>query len=178
MAVVTHIKTDPVGIDIKIQNLQERFEKVTTPLWSLTDADFFGRVYLDEDENFIVPSGFKSGREYRDVLFNDTKQVTSFFYVKDEEPIGVNLYKATIGHIWQFKPDKLKSSVTHVADEEVLQDILNVYKDEPFSFAVQNIFRTASEVYADFNLKTRFINKRDRSSLRIDSEVIYKYSNC
>ena len=119
MAVSIQTKTDPVGIDIKIQNLQNRFAKVMISKWSLTNGSFFGRVYLDDSDEFVVPSNYKSTREYRQTLFNDKIPVSSFFYVKNETQIGVNFYSATVSHIWQFKADELKPSILHMADEEL-----------------------------------------------------------
>ena len=178
MAVITHIKTSPVGVDTKIQPLQKRMAKVMTSNWSLTDADFFGRVYLDERENQSSWKRFINGIDYGDILYNDKIQCNSFFYVKDERVNEEGKYSATIVNIWQMKTTSLKPLITHRADEEIIQDILNVYDKMPFGFSRATVTRNTSEIYSDFKLRNLPNDLQPILLLRFDSEVFYTYSNC
>jgi len=178
MAVNTHIKISPVGIDLKIQSLQQNLSSVLTTRWTLTDADFYGRVYINKRSDNEGIEAFNSRNEYISVLYNDKIQCNSFFYVNSQTPNEDGIMVADVVNIWQFKTTALKPLIAHRADEEILRDIIKVYEDDYNGFEITDILKDIDDIYSDVDLIETPIYLQPACALRIDSTIFYTDSPC
>lgn len=114
-------KTNPVGIDKMIDRIQERLYNRLG--WS--NYESYHRVYVNETENGLVPEKFESGKDYKEVFFDDKYDATSYFVVTS--PVSIDEKAAyPVSIYFQCKLDALYPTVTHRADEEAHYDVLRV----------------------------------------------------
>ena len=141
--------TNPIGIDKPIQGLQKY---LTANLSWLTDS--FGRAYknIDRDGKFY-PEVFNSDNEYINVLANDFVSGMSFFEVVNDfdKNIGLN-YDTTVRLIVYVKLDKAKPSILNRADENIVQEVVNVINNYANGFEFTKVVKGIKNVYRDYNL--------------------------
>lgn len=119
---MNNLKTNPVGIDIEIQRIQNKLiEKLTE--WNL---ETYGRVNLGDKNN---PLWFVSGKDYKPVLSINDKFYGTFFFVESNETETNNQISSTeIDLIFLLNIAKIKPEISHRADEEVKIEIQNILR--------------------------------------------------
>lgn len=127
---MNHTKTNPVGVDYKIGQLQTPLYNHVAAKYGLGDSDYdcYPRVYKNIARNGgYLPQAFVSGNEYTpDTLMNDNKAITSFFDISEAITVGENLLCSTKVFLYFFIDlSKLLPDVATRNDEEVINDIVN-----------------------------------------------------
>jgi len=125
-----YLKTNPVGIDIQIQRMQEHlYDKLNTS-WGC-DINAYGRAYIDEDnDTSIKPIVFKGGVDYKEVLTDDKVDAQFFFVEENSETISNSCISSNNLNLIFIVNDlrKVKGSVTHYADEEIKEEVKSYIK--------------------------------------------------
>lgn len=146
------LKTSTIGIDTHIQKLQSKLSSDLTSTWSLTSADFFGRIYRTRKKGKFIPEGFKIGtnsKEYQDVLFNDKKDCVCFFYVSGID-FDSEKFTSDVDIIFQLRTSV--KNVTHRADAEIIKDVTDIMRKEPYGFKMIGVESDIENVYSDFDI--------------------------
>lgn len=168
------LKTSPVGIDIVIQALQTYlYNNLTT--W--TNYQSYGRAYLNESERGIVAEVYDSKGEYKDCLFDDKFNVTSFFMV-DQSIDYVEKGTANVSLIVQANLKKLYPSILHRADEELHNDVITHLRRRIDSGEMKGIETGLSNVYDKLKIDNiKYTDISDFHCVKFDFVMNYEY-NC
>lgn len=151
-------KTDPVGLDLKI----DQFQSYLFETLGFTDEQYesFPRAYLNlkeiDDKKVLIPEHFESNiDDYNDVLFNDSHDVSSFFFrVPGSLPSIGGYGTARVAMIFQAQLDKLFPNAPHRFDEE----LNGLIEKASFDFNGHDTFKWETtivgleEAYREFNL--------------------------
>jgi len=123
-------KSNPVGIDVLIQKLQDKLYKEFGYLNDIETNDFdgYGRIYLNEKDGKIMPYHFISDKEYKLTTLDDSKDGIFFFIQEETEKRKNNFLTSEVGIVFLLNIKKIKSSILHRADEEVKLQIIDVLK--------------------------------------------------
>src|ERR1044072_8615504 len=120
-------KTNPVGIDVAIQNLQTHLHKQLVVKWGLTGADdpayqSYGRVYRNKKDSQYIAEAYIGNNEYKEVYWDDTLTAISFFGTGSKTTFDVG-NKVDVHQVFFVNVDKVKPNKAHRADEEVRNEI-------------------------------------------------------
>lgn len=119
---MNNLKKNPVGIDIKIQEIQKKLIKKLSS-WNL---ESYGRVNLDKNKNL---RWFVKVKDYKNVLSIEDKFNGTFFFVENDETKTNNQISSTkIDLVFLLNLEKIKTNIIHRADEEVKVEILKVLR--------------------------------------------------
>jgi len=149
MALVT--KIDPTGVDVPIDNLQKYiWQKMS---WSNFRYTSYPRAYKTETNDGNTYEVFVNGKEYREVLYDDRVDVSTFF-VADENLTKVNnqVYKTTIRLIVQINLSACYPDIPHRADEEATMELLKVLDVNYWKYKVLNVRKGIRNVFRDINV--------------------------
>jgi len=173
-------KISPVGIDTTINTVQVGLYNylTSTALWTIYES--YHRAYKNPLGENTIPEAYIGNNEYKEVLFDDKYNVTSFFLISDNASSGVdNIFTQTVSIIFQGKLDRLYPLIDHRADAEMQDDILKAFNF--IDYDVTNIIIGVDNVYSDLDLRNRLgesIDLTDMSDfhvVRFDFEVQYEY---
>jgi len=144
-------KTNPVGVDKVIDNLQVFLYQLaisTNNTW-----ESYPRAYKNPkrfDERGYIPEVYLATGEYKEVFFDDSMDISTFFVVGDRREIGNGKVTAPLSLILQCNLTKLFNSVSHRADEE----LINMFWDKLKSFTLgakcESIETSIDAVYSEF----------------------------
>ena len=148
------LKTDPVLVDVQVNNLQKHlFTDLTTKaLWD--DYQSYPRAYKNVEGLDIVPEHYLEDNEYEVVFFDDRFNVSSFFLVADDRDYDANSFTSDISVVFHGKLDQLYPSTLHRADEEMHNDIFAAINRADAKFELQNVVTGIDNVYAGLTLST------------------------
>lgn len=144
----------PVGIDRVVDSLQTKLEGLG---WS--NYQIYPRAYKNDSEGNLIPENYTGNKEYREVLFDDTYDATTFFLADDTfeaQSYGQRLL-TTLSVFFQVKLNKLKSSIAHRADEEVRYDAVLALRNNKHGWVINNVITGVANVYAGLD-STKIIN--------------------
>lgn len=162
-----NVKEDPVGIDVYIRKFQEKLYSSLMETWGLNpeNADdekryqCYGRCYRNKKSNGYVAEVFESGKDYKEVYWNDTLSAISFFGISDSIEHNV-AEKANVHLVFFVDLKKLKPSINSRADEEVRADVIKLvqaglfgFKYESMDLWLENVLKEYSGSYRDERLK-------------------------
>lgn len=170
-------KTDPKGVDIPIDRIQRLlFNKLTAEGWD--DYKSYHRVYKNPKDGGLVPEAYDGDKEYKEVLYNDGLNATSFFTADDNRVLdrASKEYSQTISAIFQVDLIKLFPAITHRADEEMHRLVFLALERNNWGYVIDNIVTGVNNVYSGFN--TVQLNTDDMSEchvVRFDFNVTYNY---
>lgn len=176
-------KTNPVGIDWHIQQLQTKLHNtlVGADYWSLTDTGkyrCYGRCYRNKTDNGYIAEHYESANEYREVYWDDALSVISFFGISDNIELSVGA-KTDVHLVFFVKLTDLAPSITHRADEEVRNQVLKVIGKSSNGFTVnsvelwlENVLREYSGSRRDERLK--YVDMHPVHCFRINMSISYK----
>ena len=121
-----HLKTDPVGIDNKIQSIQTSLYNKLVASWNC-EIEGYGRAYIDDDNGSIKPLVFKGNIDYEEVLTDDKINGAHFFFIEDNESdLMANTCLSTTDIDLILIVDDLRSvkaDILHYADEEIKEEV-------------------------------------------------------
>ncbi len=122
---MNNTKTNPIGLDAKIQSLQTRLFSQLNTLWGLTspnELDAYGRCYVIEKDGEKTVRFFKTPSEYQIV---SVPEMNKFFFLSRaiQKKTDTLRYETTIEAIFLLDVVSLKPDVTHRADIEVQADV-------------------------------------------------------
>lgn len=122
---MNNTKTNPIGLDAKIQSLQTRLFSQLNTLWGLTspnDLDAYGRCYVIEQDGEKTARFFKTSNEYQIVSVPERNK---FFFLNRsiQKKVDTLRYKTTVELIFLLNVSQLKPNIEHRADIEVQADV-------------------------------------------------------
>lgn len=145
---MNNTKTNPIGIDAKIQSMQNVLFSQLNTKWALTgnnELDAYGRVYINSKEGKKIPEFYNNNGEYENVLVAETSK---FFFLqrKIQSKQNVLQYKTTVELCFLVDLELIKTTVGHRADVEVHADVESVLTTFPNVFIesleteIRNVF--------------------------------------
>lgn len=172
-------KTNPVGIDAVIDNLQLSIHKlVDSGKWS--SMTVYPRAYKNESEAGIKPEIFTgtSGVDYEEVLYND-KLAASCFFITDDNMNVINENqrgRGRISVILQVDLNQIKPNITHRPDEEARYDAVIALSRNRYNWNVTNVITGIANVYREFDRrKIKYTDMNKRHVFRVEMEGTYSY---
>lgn len=152
------LKTNPVGLDDLINDFQVFiYDKLGLPNW-----ESYPRVYLNPNARGRLPEKYETNGEYKEVLYSDKFNMTSFFLADEKRDIieGSDIMEVDVALIVQADLIKLFPAITHRADEE-LNNMFYNQSNQYFgnrAFRLKGIENGVDNVYKEF----------DRSRLKLE----------
>ena len=170
-------KTAPKGLDIKIDSFQSYLFRVL----GFTDWQCYPRVYsipTDSNSDFrgLIPAHFVDGVDYEEVYTNDEFNLSTFFYTETDVKHENWVSNTRVSLICQVKLDELFPSITHRADEEFNDLVVNASNNYTGyeTFTLTDTKKTVGEVYKEFVTgQIRLTNMQPYYVVRFDYEVNY-----
>jgi hypothetical protein len=168
-------KTNPVGIDVAIQNLQTHLHKQLVTKWGLTGNDdpayeCYGRAYRNKmDSGYIaeVYTGGVGGVEYKEVYWNDELTAISFFGTGSKTTFDIK-NKADVHLVFFVNVKKLKPSAAHRADEEVRNEIQQLFGNTLHGFSYESM-----ELWLENVLREYPGSRRDNRLIAVDMQPVH-----
>jgi hypothetical protein len=122
---MNNTKTNPIGLDAKIQRLQTSLFSQLNTLWNLTNGaelDAYGRCYVIDQDSEKTVRFFKTPNEYQTVSVAERNK---FFFIHRSiaKKVDTLNYETTLELILIVEVVKLKPTITHRADIEVQADV-------------------------------------------------------
>jgi hypothetical protein len=145
-----YTKTNPTGIDKPIQEAQKMLHDRLNTLWSI-NLSGYGRAYiLKRKDGNTVPEVFVSDNDYKDILGLDDSR---FFFVQSptSEKLDFKVYETDVDIYFIIDLSKVKSTITHRADEEVHQNVDYILSQT--SFDVNSIEIGIDNFISDFSIE-------------------------
>lgn len=179
-------KPNPVGKDLRIQWVQQILYERLVELWGLSDTAWtcYERAYRTQQENDYVPEVFIPGAngsgEYKEVYWDDTLTVLSFFGIGDQETIVRDINTAKVYLIWMVDLSRLKPGI-YRADEEFHQDVMNQFtllglQPTAMITGISKVFeeysgyrRNENEIYS----KLKFRDMHPLHCFRVNFDLLY-----
>ena len=176
-------RVNPLGVDYQIAMLQGDLYSSLTMNYGWTNYESYDRAYKNERAKEIVPEFYLSNRDYKEVLFDDKKNVTSFFLADDQRTYSKeNLnFKQGVSFIVQAKLDKLLPLITHRADEELISQVINSANETGWGASFTDVITGIDKVYSDLKINRTKKNMDDMSNYficRFDFELTYEMNKC
>jgi len=184
-----NVKTNPVGIDYHIQQLQTKLHTVliNADHWDLADTtkyEAYGRCNRNKtDDGYIAEVFQSSGNEYKEIFWNDTLTALSFFGISNNIKRGVN-NEADV-HFIMFANlntlalvDRDGTTITHRADEELRQMVLKIIGKNAFGFSVTSIDLWIENVLREYpgsrrDNRLKYVDMHPIHCFRINLKLIY-----
>jgi hypothetical protein len=139
-------KTNPVGLDAEVQRLQTNL--YNTLGWS--NYISYPLVYKTESEYGIRPELNIDGKNYKEVLYNDKQNATSFF-ISDDITDYNKTRTVNVSLIVQGNAKKLYPMIDHYADNEMQEDLIEAIRRTNSGFVLNTIERGIANVYREFD---------------------------
>lgn len=137
-------KTNPVGIDWYIQQLQTKLHADLVANWELSESNLYkcyGRCDRNKKEGGYVAEVYIGGNDYKEVYWDDSLTAISFFGINGIIKKGVQS-EADVHLVFFANLEKLAledhtgSTITHRADEELRRSVENVIGKASFGFTM------------------------------------------
>ena len=133
---MNYTKENPIGIDAKIQSMQNVLYSELNTKWGLSGGnslDSYGRVYINNKDGKKIPEFYDQDKEYGNVLVAETSK---FFFIQRRVQTKQNVlqYKTVVELCFLVDLELLKSTVGHRADAEVHADVESVLTTFPNVF--------------------------------------------
>ena len=172
-------KSNPVGIDYVISQLQKKVYDFLTVKKGFTKYDSYERAYVNPKGTSEIPEVYVGKNEYKEVLFNDKFNITSFFVVDDKrnyDKENARGFIQNVSLIFQCNLKALYPSITHRADEEFNKDAFNALKYAYSGIDINEMITGIDNVYSDFD-KTRleYVDMSSFHIVKLNFDLTYKY---
>lgn len=169
-------KTNPVGIDVVIQQLQIKLHAELIAAWNLVNPDqyeCYGRCYRNKTDDGYIAEVYTSDNNYKEVYWNDSLTAISFFGmsgsvkngIKSEADVHlvffVNLAKLAL-------KDRQNNLITHRADEEVRKTVSTIIGKYSFGFNFQS-----TELWLENVLREYPGSRRDKRLNAVDMHPVH-----
>lgn len=145
---MNHLKINPIGKDFRISRLQKKLYDKLSVLWGV---DLFGypRCYKIERDKKTTIEYYIENKEYLSLVSSEKNK---FFFTSENEVVRErdldNIHFKTTAELYFIVNLKLcKPSILHRADEEVVNDVMNIItKNSELTIdkvitGVSNVFR-------------------------------------
>jgi hypothetical protein len=123
-----YTKSNTVGSDILIQNIQSKLYTALKISWGISDDvryDSYGRVYKVSSDKGAIPEFYVGSEDYKEMIFDSTtNDVLSFFVLGDKTSYQLGIETADAGIIFKINIENIKPAITWRPDEEIKKDIL------------------------------------------------------
>ena len=123
-----YTKSNTVGSDILIQNIQTALYTRLKTSWNISDDvryDSYGRVYKVNSDNGYLPEFYIGNQDYKEMIFDSTtNDVLSFFVLDDKTTFQLGSETAKAAVIFKINIGNIKPTVKWRPDEEIKKDIL------------------------------------------------------
>jgi hypothetical protein len=170
-------KISPIGVDKIIDSLQDYLYSDL----NINDWESYPRAYKNpakfNDDQFVAE--VFANDEYYEVFFNDDFSLVTFFVVDDQREFDAGFYTVGISLIIQANIKEIYPSITHRADEELLNAFVNsiqYYSGEGVDLG--DIETSVESVYREFDFeKLKFNDMNDLFVARINMTATY-YTDC
>lgn len=171
-------KNCPVGVDAVISKMQRDLFIELTKNFGWKNYESYHRAYKNKKGDDLLPEAYTEKGEYKEVLFDDTKTVTSFFLVDDQRTYDSTsfCYTQEISIIYQARLEKLFCEVKHRADEELIDNIRLAIKKKNWDVQLFEIITEVDKVYDSLKIgydKKAFDNMGDFAMARFNFRVVY-----
>lgn len=171
--------TYPKGIDIPIRKMQEYLHDLLLDVWGIDTDQYqsYGRCYRNKQDRGYIAEVYTGENEYKEVYFDDTLSAISFFGITDSIKQGVG-QTANVHLIYFVDLQKLKTTLTNRADEEVRLDVMQLIGSSKLGFSfksvdlwLENVLREYSGSYRDERLKV--VDMHPVHCFRLNFELNY-----
>lgn len=172
-------KTNPVGLDKEIADFQQY-------LWNklsgkFNDWESYHRVYLNPKNRTNIAEAYIGDGDYKEVLFDDNVELSSFFLADDTETVEDGLSTIDVSFIVQANIEDIYPGITHRADEELRNDIK--YWSNKYSyyerFRLTDVITGVDNVYREIESdNVKLDDMSDRHVVRFVYEVKYAANCC
>ena len=184
------LKDNPVGIDTVINNINALVYKELG--WSSTDTSFpinysaHHRALKNPRKDGIVPEVFIlnedrfSNGEYSEVLYDDTVDASSFFYVEDNQTPTDNgrLFNTTVSMVFQLDLDKVAENIKHRGDAEIHRVVIKAINKGLYG-NVSGLITGIPNVYSEFDQdQIKFTDMHPFHCFRVDIDISYEFGCC
>lgn len=165
--------TDAVGIDKAIQNVQRKLQSRIA--W--TGYKAFGRTYRIERNAKQMPCLYLRNSEYYEMLPDDNEIAFSFFDVDSDVTHG-NIQNSTceVDLIYFVNIERVYNNLTHRADENVINDVLNVLK--VFGDNVTVLSHNIIDPLQNFDYDKNIAEMHPFLVFSVRLELKYTYTQC
>ena len=154
--------TEPTGLDLAI----DRYQKSQYNALGFSDHESYALAYMNlknvQGKTGYIPEVFDGGNDYKDVLFNDGFEVSSFFYREPTTNHKDQVGTVRINQIFQVNLEKLFPTRSDRSNEYFngLIERHNIYGfNDHDGFKLQKTVVNFEEVYQDFLIE--YLNKYD-----------------
>jgi len=175
-----YLKNNAVGLDKKLNELQEWiYDKLVTD-YSWSDFECYGRAYLNKNPREQEKKVFEvavNGKDYKEITMDDKHTVTSYFYKTRLEQGEIT--KATVVLFFNINLKKLFNQSATRMDEDAVNDILNVLSINAPGFELGEIKTGTENVYGSYG-----INSQDRDNMSdymvcsVEMTITYLHNYC
>jgi hypothetical protein len=180
---MNYLKTNPLGIDLRIGQIQTFLYNNLKTTWGLNDSSFnmFGRAYRNQTADGYIPEVFM-GTDYRDTFYDDKVAATCFFGVKETVKVEEKGYNtAEVFAIFMVNLNKIKTQGKRM-DEEAKLDVELLVNKDPYGFLPQGTMTGIESVFSEYSgwKKTDGMKFRDTQPFycfRINFRLMYKINN-
>lgn len=179
------------GVDYWIQTLQTRLFNKFLSVWGIIDTQWnsYGRVYINKTDDGYIPEIYiGTGYEYtKDLFFNDTVSVQSFFAVTDPEKVEFGEAKVNVQLLFfvdlsQIKPNGLTTPTSQQQrlDEVFINDIENFIRVNGIgNFNIKAIYKRVDKVLEYFSGKVKrdALNYDMQPKLAVRFDLTFSYNS-
>lgn len=169
------LKENPAGIDWYIQQLQVKLHDKLIDAKYLalpvsTQYKAYGRCYRNKTDDGYIAENYEGGDEYREVYFDDTVSLLSFFGLSSK--IGPNeadvhlIFFANLGKL--LLEDRFGAQVPHRADEELREMVRKIIGQYSFGFSY-----VSTELWLENVLREYPGSRRDDRLIRVDMHPLH-----
>jgi hypothetical protein len=177
-------KSNPVGVDAAIQRLQTKLHTYLVDKWTITtsaDYECYGRCYRNKKDTGYIAEVFTTGKDYKEVYWNDTLKAISFFGASDKVDSKRGMIEQGVHLVFFVNATKLKPAITHRADEEVRKDVAEFFSGlskEGFQYmgyetGVENVLKEYPGTRTSSNVAK--LDMQPVHSFRINLKGLYQY---
>ncbi|HUR65461.1 MAG TPA: hypothetical protein VMZ03_03855 [Chitinophagaceae bacterium] len=176
-------KSNPVGIDAAIRNLQTFLHSKLTVLWNVTDQyRCYGRCYRNKIDGGYIAENYEGEKEYKEVYWDDTLSAISFFGTGSKTTFDIK-NKTDVHLVFFVDLSKIKPAIAHRADEEVRNQVQKLFGSGLFDFAIdstelwlENVLREYPGSRREDRLK--IVDMQPVHCFRINLKLLYDPKIC
>jgi hypothetical protein len=153
--------TNPVGLHAKVQELQAFIHSNLLTKWGISDTTKYlctGLCYRNKKDEGYIAEMYSGNNEYKDVYWDDTLSALSFFGLSGQIKHDV-VEVANVHLVFFVNLAKIKASITHRADEEARNDVLNLVSPGKYGFIYESMDLWLENVLKEYPASWRTAGK-------------------
>lgn len=176
----------PCGIDISIQEFQNKLHTGLVTAWSLDSVSekeylCYDRCYRNQTKNGFIPEVYNGRNEYKQVLFNDKVKVLSFFGIGNSSEYNqFEQLNTTDVHLIFFVNLKAIKGGTGRLDEEVRQDVQSICNREANGLILTSIEIGIDNILSEYSGASDLMKYRDLNpyhAFRFNFSLTYDFKD-